>query len=77
MSVQQNYVRISNWLHDALKESDRILQELPNEELFQLQGLINEEAAADRGRSLTISLLKQVVDAEAAFRIRDKDGQRR
>lgn len=68
MSLQRNYVEMCNWVDDALKEAEARLERLTAHEVLELQGLIDEEVQADGGRSLNLAVLKQVVDADAAYR---------
>lgn len=68
MSLQNNYVDICNWAHEALVASDKITQALSDDEIFAPQELVREEAKADAGRSLTILIIQAVIDADAAYR---------
>jgi hypothetical protein len=68
MSLQNNYVNICNWAHEALVASDKITHTLSDDEIFELQELVREEANVDGGRSLTILIVQAVIDADAAFR---------
>lgn len=68
MSLQQNYVTICDWAHDALKRADEVLTRLTDEEIFALRGLIDEEAKSDQGKSQIVALIKDVVSIEAAYR---------
>lgn len=68
MSLQNNYVNICNWAHEALVASEKITHTLSDDEIFELQELVREEANVDGGRSLTILIVQAVIDADAAFR---------
>ena len=68
MSLQNKYLNICNWAHEALVASDKITHTLSDDEIFELQELVREEANVDGGRSLTILIVQAVIDADAAFR---------
>lgn len=68
MSLQQNYVAISDWAHDALKRADEVLGRLTDEEVFALRSLIDDEAKVDQGKSQIVALIKDVVTIESAYR---------
>jgi len=66
--MSQNYVDICNWAKRAIDDAEAMLGKLTDAEIRELQEIVAEEAEADKGRSLTVAIVKSVVDAEAAYR---------